>query len=88
VIRRTRLAYVMTAYRSRRALSQAELAERMQASKRVLEEWEAGRRVPRPLYLRAWAAALELTDDEFAEVAALAESLRRRRRRDRRKAAA
>lgn len=40
-------------------LTQAELAERLNCSKRSVQEWEAGRSIPRPRHRRRLAAFLD-----------------------------
>ncbi len=47
--------------RDKTGLDQIEFANLIGASKTSVGHWEAGRRIPRPIYLRAWAVATGVT---------------------------
>ena len=55
----------LKAIRTRRLLTQKELAEKIGVSWQTVSEWESGRQQPRMVHLRALCAVLDVTADEL-----------------------
>ena len=55
----------LRAWRTRRFLTQKELAEKVGVPYQTVQRWESGESFPRPKHLRQLCAALDVTPDEL-----------------------